>query len=133
MERNKVILLDTHAWIWWAASSEKLSERARRSIDSSEVINICAISCWEVAMLVSKKRLTLDRDVDIWINLALKLPRVRLVPLTPGIAVRSTRLEAGFSGDPADCMIIATALEYGFPIASKDKRIRKYSGISVIW
>lgn len=128
-----MILLDTHAWIWWATSSAKLSKRAAKAIHSAEVISVSAISCWEVAMLVAKKRLILDRDVDVWIDLALKLPHVRLVPMTPSIAVRSTRLIPGFTGDPADCMIIATALEYGFHIVSKDERIKKYNGLTVIW
>ncbi|NOZ68188.1 MAG: type II toxin-antitoxin system VapC family toxin [Deferribacteres bacterium] len=128
-----MILLDTHAWIWWSTSSSKLSKRAQKAINASEIINISAISCWEVAMLVSRKRLVLDRDVEVWIDLALKLPRVRLVPLTPHIAVRSTRLEKGFTGDPADCILVATALEYGSPVVSKDERLKHYPGLSVIW
>ena len=110
-----------------------LSRRSAKAIDASKAISICAISCWEVAMLVAKKRLTLDRDVEVWIDLALKLPNVRLLPLTPSIAVRSTRLAPDFAGDPADCMIAASALEFGCPVVSKDERIRKYSALSVIW
>jgi len=128
-----VILLDTHAWLWWTASSPRLSKRARKAIDSSEAVTVSAISCWEVAMLVAKGRLAFDRDVEVWIDQALKLPRVRLIPLTPRIAVRSSRVRGDFAGDPADCIIIATALEYGCPIVSKDNRIKNYPDVRVIW
>jgi PIN domain nuclease of toxin-antitoxin system len=57
-----LILLDTHAWVWWNAAPNQLSARARQSIDSSDGIGVSAIRCWEIAMLVAKPRLELDRD-----------------------------------------------------------------------
>lgn len=128
-----MILLDTHAWVWWAASSRNLSKKAVTAIDSAETIYISVISCWEVAMLVAKDRLVLDRDIEIWMDQALKLQRVRLAPLTPAIAVRSSRLDKKFTGDPADRIIVATALESGYSIVSKDERIRKYPKVRIIW
>lgn len=128
-----MILLDTHSWIWWAAAPLRLSKKAAKTIRDEKAIYVSAISCWEVAMLVAKGRLLFDRDVEVWLALALKLPGVELIPLSPRIAVRSTRLGEGFSGDPVDCMLVATALEYGCPIVSKDDRIRKYSKVRVIW
>ena len=84
-------------------------------------------------MLVAKRRLVFDRDVEVWLDLALRLPGVELVPLSPRIAVRSARLEEGFLGDPADRIIVATALEYGCAVVSKDKRMRGYPRVRVIW
>lgn len=52
-----MILLDTHAWIWWAASSPRLSRKAARAIEAAKPAYVSAMSCWEVAMLVAKKRL----------------------------------------------------------------------------
>lgn len=128
-----MILLDTHAWVWWAASSPNLSKKAARAIQAAKTVYVSAISCWEVAMLVAKKRLVLDRDVEIWLDQALKLPGVEMVPLSMRICVRSTRLEQGFSGDPVDCILIATALEYACPIISKDERISHYPHMRVVW
>ncbi len=128
-----MIVLDTHAWVWWATSSPRLSKHAARAIHAARAVYISAISCWEVAMLVAKGRLVFDRDVERWLDLALKLPGVELVPLSPRIAVRSARLEAGFLGDPADCIILATALEYGCGIVSKDERIRSHRQVRAIW
>lgn len=50
-----MILLDTHAWIWWVTESPNLSSRARRTITRSDELGVSAISCWEVAMLVAKQ------------------------------------------------------------------------------
>ena len=128
-----MMVLDTHAWIWYAVKSDKLSKRARVACNKAEMLLVSAISTWEVAMLVSKGRLGFDRDVERWIGEALSLPRVRLEPLTPRIAVRSTRLPGELNGDPADRIIIATALEHGVPVVTKDKQLRAYDHLRTVW
>ncbi len=128
-----MILLDTHAWVWWCSGSPKLSARALKAIKAEETLGVCAISCWEVAMLVAKKRLVLDRDIEVWMDQALKLPKVQLIPLTPRIAVKSTQLGGDFHGDPVDRILVAAAAEEGCPLVSKDERIRGFHGIKVIW
>ena len=129
-----MILLDTHAWVWWAAETpRRLSARARRAIADSPAVGVSAISTWEVAMLVAKGRLELDRDVLVWIRQALALPRVTLVPLTPEIAVRSTRLGDGFPGDPADRFLVATARERGAAFVTRDEALRRAEGVRRIW
>ncbi|MBI2902132.1 MAG: type II toxin-antitoxin system VapC family toxin [Candidatus Methylomirabilis oxyfera] len=128
-----MILLDTHAWVWWATSSPNLSKNAVKAIRAAQTLHVSAISCWEVATLAAKGRLVFDRDVEVWLDLALRFPGVELVPLSPRIAVRSSRLEKGFLGDPADRIIVATALEHGCAIVSKDERIRSYPRVRVTW
>ena len=71
-----MIVLDTHAWIWWVGESPDLSRRAKQAIAKADEIGVHAISCWEVAMLVSRKRLGLSMDVDDWIGEALRYPKV---------------------------------------------------------
>ena len=128
-----MIVLDSHAWVWWATSSANLSKKAARAIQVDHTVYVSAISCWEVAMLVMKGRLVFDRDLEVWLDLALKLPGVQLASLSPRIAVRSARLGEGFRGDSADCIIVATALEYGCAIVSKDQRIHSYPHVRSIW
>lgn len=128
-----MIVLDTHAWIWWAAEPRRLSMRAREAIAQAESLGVAAISCWEIAMLVAKGRLELDRDILVWLRQALALPRVVTLPLTPEIAVASSRLPEGFPGDPADRMIAAAALENRAPVVSKDARLRGWNGLKTIW
>ena len=128
-----MIVLDTHAWIWFADESGKLSAAARRSLESEADLLVPAISCWEVAMLVEKKRLKFNQDVLSWIRLALDLPKIVLAPLLPEIAVRATRLGRAFHDDPADRLIVATALHHDATLVTADKRIRAFGGVSTIW
>jgi PIN domain nuclease of toxin-antitoxin system len=127
-----MIVLDTHAWIWLAASPNKLSRKARAACAAAGALLVSAITPWEVAMLVAKGRLSLDRDVELWIKQALALPKVRLEPLAPSIAVRSTRL-TGFPGDPADRIIAATALEHGAALVTRDEALRACGNLKTVW
>jgi PIN domain nuclease of toxin-antitoxin system len=128
-----MILLDTAAWIWRASDPERLSPRARRAIDQADGVLVSAISVWEVAMLVAKRRIQLDRPVERWVDIALALPGIQLSPLEPAIAVRSTKLPGELHPDPADRIIVATALENSVPILTPDERIRSYPHVQTVW
>ena len=127
-----MIILDTHAWIWWAAKPSLLSRRARTAIEGASELGICAISVWEVAMLVGHGRLVLDRDVELWIKQALALPKVSSIPLSPEIAVSAATLPR-LHGDPADRMIAATALSLRAPLVTKDTKLRSDQRLNAMW
>lgn len=84
-------------------------------------------------MLVAKGRLELDRDVLLWLQQALAQPKVVLFPLSPEIAVASTRLDTSFQGDPADRVIAATCLQYRARLVTKDARMREHAPLSTVW
>jgi PIN domain nuclease of toxin-antitoxin system len=128
-----MIVLDTHAWIWWAAGSRRLPAVARHAIDGATALGVCAISLWEVAMLVAQRRLELDRDALEWVKQALALPRVELVPISPAIAIGAAGLPSAFPGDPADRLIVATALDRRVAIVTRDTRIRQFAGVATVW
>ncbi len=128
-----MIILDTHAWIWWANESTKLSQSAFRAIESAEWVGIPAICSWELAMLVAKQRIGLAMDVEIWIDLSLQRPRVKLLPLTPEIAVLATQLPGEFHGDPADRLIVASSLAKNAPLVTKDQKIVDWGFVTVCW
>jgi PIN domain nuclease of toxin-antitoxin system len=129
-----VILLDTHAWVWWVHGDARLSEEQRKMLDASAVegIGVSIISCWEVAKLVEYGRLKLPQDVAEWIAIALGYPGVRLLDLTPAIVVESTRLPKSFHKDPADQMIVATARIHNYPIATADEKILNYPHVRTV-
>jgi len=126
-----VILLDTHAWVWWVHGDDRLGARAKEALDrvEEEGLGVSVISCWEVAKLVERRRLELSHPLEEWIALALAYPGVRLLDLTPGIAVESTRLPGEFHRDPADQILVATARIHRIPIATADRRIVAYGGV----
>jgi PIN domain nuclease of toxin-antitoxin system len=128
-----MIILDTHAWIWWVNESARLSSAAQQAIAAADQLGVHVICCWEVAMLVEKRRLGLRMDVEQWVDLALQRPRTTLLPFSPRAAVLASRLRGAFHGDPADRFIASSCLIHGAPLVSKDRRIRDWGGIEVIW
>jgi PIN domain nuclease of toxin-antitoxin system len=129
-----VILLDTHAWVWWVPGDARLSEEQRKILDASTVegIGVSIISCWEVAKLVEYGRLKLPQDVAEWLDVALVYPGLRLLDLTPAIVVESTRLPQPFHKDPADQIIVATARIHDCPLATADDKILNYSHVQTV-
>ena len=128
-----MIVLDTHAWIWWAVGSPRLPATARHAIDGADAVGVCAISLWEVGMLVARRRLEFDRDPLAWLKQALALPRVELLALSPEVAVEAARLPSGFPGDPADRLIVATTKQTRGRPVSRDARLRRVEGVTTIW
>ncbi|MBK8101412.1 MAG: type II toxin-antitoxin system VapC family toxin [Planctomycetes bacterium] len=125
-----MILLDTHAWLWWNASPERLSSRAKKAIEAAPAVAVAAISMWEVAMLSSRGRVVLDRPAREWLQVALAQDRVTLLPLTPEIACLATEL--AIHGDPADRIILATARIHRARLVTKDEALRTAQD-SAIW
>jgi PIN domain nuclease of toxin-antitoxin system len=130
-EPEAVIVLDTHAWFWLVASPDRLSEVAATAIDSADKIGISAISCWEIAMLAEKKRLELDRPAPKWLEDALTSTGTVLLSIEPAIAALAARLP--LHGDPADRLIVATAMTGGAELVTKDQKIRSSGLVSTVW
>ncbi len=128
-----MIILDTHAWVWWVNESSTLPPAARRAIDAADQLGVHPISCWEVARLVEKGRLGLRLDVEQWVTLALQRPHVMLLPFAPRTAVLAARLPGGFHGDPADRLIVASCLLHGAALVTKDASIRNWGKVPVLW
>jgi PIN domain nuclease of toxin-antitoxin system len=131
-----MIVLDTHAWVWWASSPELLSAKARNVIKQAVDANalyISSISAWEVAMLTERGRLQLTMDVKDWIAVSEGLPFVTFVPVSNNIAIRSVQLPGKIHNDPADRIIMSTAISLGAALVTMDKKILNYSHIKAIW
>jgi len=128
-----LIVLDTHAWIWWVADPARLSTAARKAIEKERVRGICAISVWELAVLIQRGRLVLDRDVADWVRDALAVPGVEVLPLTPEIALAAVGPALDLHGDPADRMIAATTLVHRARLVTKDERLRAVQALDTLW
>jgi PIN domain nuclease of toxin-antitoxin system len=133
----RAFLLDTHVWVWLMQGDPTL-KRARAVLSTLEQaamearLLVAAISVWEVGMLESKGRIVLPIDVMQWVERALAAPGVRLQPLTPAIAVQSTRLPGGFHGDPADRILVATARDQDATLVTRDERILNYGATGLV-
>ena len=129
-----MIVLDTHAWIWWVSDPAKLSQKAHAAITDATTIGICPISCWEIATKVTQGKLTLDREIRVWMQQALARPGVTLVALSADIAITAGQLgQHGFHGDPADRLIVSSALQHGAELVTKDRNIRAFPLVRTVW
>jgi PIN domain nuclease of toxin-antitoxin system len=102
---------------------QRLGITAREAINTAFRQNsavVSAITPWEIGVLVSKRRIDLFRDTLAWVRDALSLPGVRLAPLSPEIAVESTRLPFEIHPDPADRILVATARHVGATLVTAD-------------
>ncbi|BBA34040.1 PIN domain protein [Methylocaldum marinum] len=124
------LLLDTHAWLWYAEGiSQRLPADAVARIEAvrrQSRLFVSTISIWEIGMLQNKRRLTLSAAFNVWVELATTLPRLRLLPLDAESAVESTQLPGSFHGDPADRFLIAIARVKGLHLMTADEKIIEY-------
>lgn len=126
-----LLVLDTHVWLWAVeAVTDAMAPEAMEAVAEASLrgeVAVSAISVWEVAMLEARGRISLSRPVDDWVAAALRLPGVRLLELTPEIAVESTRLPGEVHGDPADRILAASARVAGGRLATRDRRLLDYA------
>lgn len=131
-----IYLLDTHTWIWWNMRPQHLSEKIKSKIGDTNQYNellLSAISLWEFCKLLEKEKIGISCDPLKWLEIALQMPKLRIVPLTSTIAYRSTILPKPFHNDPADQIIVATAIVENAVILTKDERIHSYKHVQSLW
>jgi len=124
------ILLDTHYWIWLQLGEEdRFPSKARKAVEAAATAGnllLSIISVWELGMLEAKGRIQLGSPCEQWVREALSTPGLTLIPLTPEIALDSSRLPGPFHGDPADRIIVATARGVGARLLTRDEKLVEY-------
>jgi PIN domain nuclease of toxin-antitoxin system len=118
------VLLDSHVVHWWSAEPDRISTAASNAISEARELAVADISWFELAWLARHERIVVTIPLDAWLReLA---AQVRAVPVTPAIAHTAVNLPAAFPGDPADRLIYATAVEYGWQLVTKDQGLRRH-------
>lgn len=131
-----MLILDTCALIFDALTPERLSARAISAIKQADKAGklACAdISLWEIAMLISKKRIDPGTDSKSFIQLVLAARAIKVQPITPEIAEKSAQADFCPHGDPADRLIAATALLNRAGLVTSDKKLTTVTGLQIIW
>jgi PIN domain nuclease of toxin-antitoxin system len=129
----KELLLDTNVWIWVSIEDKKqISKKAKKLIREANQKWISAISCWELAKLVEKKRISFSIPTITWIRRSLSEYQINVAQLSPEIAVESTALK-NFHQDPADQIIVATSRILGMPLITSDRKILDFEEADSIW
>lgn len=124
-----MILLDTHALVWLVEGSAKLGAKAKSRCERASAdgtLATSAITFWELAMLSRRGRATFSKSLETWRDDLLSRGLVE-IPLTGDIGIVSGQL-GGFDGDPADRIIVASAIRAGATLVTADARILDWSG-----
>lgn len=118
------VLLDTHVVHWWSAEPHRLSKTASKLLGGADELAVAAVTWYELAWMARHERIVVATPVRAWLEgLA---ARVLTVGITPAIAESAASLPKSFPSDPADRLIFATAVERGWPLVTKDERIRSH-------
>lgn len=128
MESAEVIVLDTHVLLWAATDDRKLGRKTRAMIDRywrSGRVAVSAITFWEAALLLVRRRIGLPSPVSEW-RIQLLSAGVTELPVDGVIAIRSLDL-AGMSEDPADRFIAATAINHGAALITADEGLLRWN------
>jgi PIN domain nuclease of toxin-antitoxin system len=124
-----VILLDTHVVVWFAEDNPRLGRRTTRLADTAlahDEVHVSAISFWEIAMLADKQRLTLLVSPTALRRSVLE-QGVRELVVDGAVGIAAAQL-ADFHGDPADRLIVASALSLDARLVTGDRLILTWPG-----
>ena len=128
-----MLLLDTCTLLWLAESKGQLSPRAKTLIDENPAaLYLSSISGFEISLLVSKKRLKIPLPVMDYLNLCVEFYGLQEIPVNMEIAIQANLLPL-IHKDPADRIIIATAMLHKLTILTPDPFISRYPGIKTAW
>ena len=129
-----MIVLDTHAWIWFVDDPAMLRPKARNAVEAAIEAGDLYVSCistWEILMLERKQRLELAIPAEIWLDRCQVTGVFSFVPVDNAISRLSVSL--GLHGDPADRFIAATAVYLGATLITKDRRLRDSRKVPTLW
>lgn len=122
-----MIVLDTHVLAWAVNDDRKLGRKAKALIsrlwDGGKVA-VCSISFWEIALLQSRGRIRVPAANDEWRAQLLAAGLIEF-PVDGSIAIRAVEL-GGLPEDPADRLIVATALHHGAALVTADERLLEW-------
>lgn len=118
------VLVDSHVLHWWSAEPQKLSRTAARELETADEIAVATITWLELAWLAAHERIAVGVPIRSWLGSLAS--GVRTMAATPSIATTAVELPSSFPGDPADRLIYATAIEHGWQLVTKDRRLRDH-------
>jgi len=127
-----MILLDTHAFLWFILGDPQLSPKADALIsDPNNEIFISPITYWEIAIKISIGKYSLPEPYAIFMDREISINDFKILPIEPKHTAALINLPF-YHKDPFDRLLIAQANVEKIPIISNDKILDQYS-IQRIW
>lgn len=127
------VLLDTHAFLWWASErGARLSDRGRDLLsDGATEAALSMASAWEIAIKVGAGKMVLPGPVGAYLPSRLRHDGFDLLSIELLHVMRVGDLPR-LHGDPFDRMLVAQAQVEGIPILTADPAIAQYD-VETIW
>ena len=119
------IMLDTCGLIWLVNGGGRISEDTLKAIEQADIVYVSAATALEVGCKAAAKKLELPMDAETWYEKVLSIHDLVEIPVTGKIALFSASLPPVHK-DPADRIIIATAILNRLPVVTHDTRFSQY-------
>ena len=126
------LLLDTHIWLWSTLEPQRLSRRVENALaDPTNELWLSPISVGELIVLLRKGRITLPKELGMWVGKTMQDLQLREAPLTveAALAIPSFNFP---HGDPADHFLAATAKTFNLTLVTADEHLMHLPGIHVL-
>lgn len=126
------LLLDTHIWLWNHLEPWRVAEDVNQALaDPGNELWLSPVSIWELVVLLEKKRVVLDEDMNRWVEKSKRELSLREAPFSWEVAhvVRFTLLR---HRDPADRFLVSTARVYELTLVTADERLMHVPGLNVL-
>lgn len=121
------LLLDTHVWYWALQSPERLGKHCRAALeDASSTLTVSSISTIELGQLQTTERIVFKGTLEAWVRRGIESLGLETIELSHPIAVLAYALPGKFHKDPADRILVATAIYHGLTFVTADERILAY-------
>jgi PIN domain nuclease of toxin-antitoxin system len=126
------VLLDTHAALWFLQGDPRLGEGARQRISGldRDEIHICDLLLFELSLLVSRGRVTINGPLSPFLRDFAS--NFHVLPVDPGIAALAVELPLP-QADPFDRIFVATASRHKLPFVTRDRAIRESGLVETVW
>ena len=124
------MILDTCALLWLAGGSKKLSRAALKEINAASVVNVSAISGFEMSLKTGAGKLKLSHPVEEWFKRVAEHHGLTILPLDLEACIAAANLPP-IHDDPFDRFIIATAKLSDLTVVTADEQFEGY-GLKVI-
>lgn len=126
------LLLDTHIWIWSISEPERLAKRVALALSNPDnELWLSPVNSWEVVLLVEKKRAQMIPDAERWIRENTRTPPFNEAVLTHEVALQAAAVPLPHR-DPADRLLVATAMVYGLTLVTADERLLRCKNLPLL-
>jgi len=126
------LLLDTHIWIWNHLEPWKVASAVNQALgDPENELWLSPVSIWELVMLLEKRRVLLDEDMNSWVEKSRRELLLREAPFSWDVAQEMRFTLLGHC-DPADRFLVATARVHDLTLVTADERLMRVDGLRVL-